>query len=183
MHPLQLAFTKTNRMSKFYKLVSVLGGYFAAFVVALAVAYVFAWMRQSESASGGMQAFGDLLGFLGLFGVLSLVPTALALYFLRSVQKFWTFLSLASLALAACGLLGVFTMRMPHLPSWAPIFAGLLGVLLVMGSPLIGFGFAICAVISPFSRSRWRLLVASGVEFCVGAYAFVSLFFLGHWIR
>ena len=39
-------------------------------------------------ASSGMYAFADLLLFLGVFGMLALLPTALALYFLiRSFRK------------------------------------------------------------------------------------------------
>jgi hypothetical protein len=37
-------------------------------------------------ASSGMYAFGDLILFIGVFGVLALIPTGLAAYFL--LRKF-----------------------------------------------------------------------------------------------
>ena len=50
-----------------------------------------------------MSAFGDFLLFSGLFGFSSLVPTTLALWFLRQFVRFWNGLSTVSLCFATTG--------------------------------------------------------------------------------
>jgi hypothetical protein len=178
-----IAFANGNGMSKVSKLSLVFGGYAAAFLGAATASYALAWVGKSQGTSGGMQAFGDLLGFLAIFGVLALAPTALALYFLRPVEKFWSLLSIASLALAATGVVAAILIGSPHWSQWAILAVGFFGLLLVLGAPLLGIGFLVCAAIAPRPHSRWLLLASSGIEFCVGAYVFLSLFIVGHWIR
>jgi hypothetical protein len=171
-------------MSTRYKLVVVLAGYAAALLVAFGAYYLLTFARNhmSQDVSGGMQAFGDLLLLIGLFGVLALVPTTLALYFLRASEKFWTVFSIASLALAATGPVAALMIARPqNFPSLS-LIVGLFGLLKVLGAPLLGLGFLICAVIAPIRRPRRVLLAAAGIEFAVGAYAFFCLFVVGHWI-
>lgn len=170
-------------MNRISKAGVVLGGYVAALVATYAVFQVYVWMRKDiDPGSGGMQAFGDLILFVGLFGVLALIPTALALYFLRPVKKFWSVFSVASVALAAIGPVAAAMMgRRPQSP-WAALGLGFFGLLKVMGSPLFGLGFLICAAIAPTGRARWLLVAAAGIEFAVAAYAFFSLFVVGHWL-
>ena len=71
-------------MSRITKLGLVLGGYVVACVVAAGVLYVYQLFTQDPSAqaSARMYAFGDALLFMGVCGVLSLIPTGLGLYFL-----------------------------------------------------------------------------------------------------
>jgi cell division protein FtsX len=73
-----------SKRSGLAKLGLVIGGYAAACLVASGVVYVYQLLTQSAAsqASAGMYAFGDLLLFVGVFGVLALFPTGLALYFL-----------------------------------------------------------------------------------------------------
>ena len=61
----------------------VIGGYVAAFVIASAAVAVHIATTDSveASAASGMYAFGDLLLFAGVFGVLALLPTGAALFF------------------------------------------------------------------------------------------------------
>jgi len=61
----------------------VLAGYVAAFVIAsAAVAVHIATTDPAEaSAASGMYAFGDLILFVAVFGVLALLPTGAALFF------------------------------------------------------------------------------------------------------
>jgi hypothetical protein len=72
------------KMSNLKKLGLVIGGYVAACLVASGVIYVYQLLTQdaASQASAGMYAFGDLILFVGVFGVLALFPTGLALYFL-----------------------------------------------------------------------------------------------------
>lgn len=167
-------------MSRVYKLGVVLGGYAAALLVAWAAYYVLA--RRSQDASGGMQAFGDLLLLIGLFGVFALVPTAVGLYLLRPFEKFWTVFSIASLALAATGPVAALMMGRFQKSSGAVSALGFFGLLRVLGAPLLGLGFLICAVIAPAKYSRWVLLAAAAIEFGVGVYAFFCLLVLRHWL-
>jgi len=166
-------------MRRFRKLGLVLGGYAVALLIAYATTAVLEWLFPPQDASGGMQAFGDSLRFLGLFGILALIPTALALYFLRSSEKFWAAFSIASLAVAATGPVAAFMMGRPHATD---LIFGFIGLMKVLGAPLLGIGFLIFAAIAPTGRSRWTLLAASGIEFAVGGYAYFCLLVLGHWL-
>ena len=169
-------------MSRSYKLVVVLAGYAAALLVACAIFYVLTRIKASQDANGGMQAFGDSLLFLGLLGFFALMPTALALYFLRQSAKFWPWFSVACLALATTGPVAALMMGRPQQAPWAVLVVGFFGLLKVLGAPLLGVGFLICAVLSPIRRSRWVLLGAAMIEFAVSAYALFCLFVLGHWV-
>ena len=62
----------------------VIGGYVAACLTASGVVYVYQLFTQSAAAqsSAGIYAFGDLILFAAIFGILALFPTGLALYFL-----------------------------------------------------------------------------------------------------
>lgn len=77
-------------MSRLKKLGLVIGGYVGACLFAGGVVYVYQLLTDNavSQASSGMYAFGDLMLFLGIFGMLALLPTGLALYFLiRSFRK------------------------------------------------------------------------------------------------
>jgi len=77
-----------SKMSRLAKL--VIGGYIAACLVAYGAVYINDLFMDPAvlQASSGMSAFGDLILFVGVFGVLALFPTGLMLYFL--VRKFLT---------------------------------------------------------------------------------------------
>src|SRR5579863_9161831 len=166
-------------MSRLSKLGLVLSGYAAAMVIAFAVSYLLDLLNRSSDASGGMQAFGDFLRFLAIFGVLALSPTALALYFLRSFEKFWAALSIGSLTLAALGVLAALLVGRTQHSSWANSVVSFLGLMKILGAPLFGFGFLIFALFAPSRRSRWVFVTAAAIEFAVGGYAFFCLYVLG----
>lgn len=170
-------------MSRISKVGIVLGGYAAALLVACTAFYARQLLAHyvAPQASSGMQAFGDLLFIAGLFAFLSLLPTALALYFLRPVEKFWVVLSIAALVLAATGPVAAATIRsLASNPAFA--YLGFFLLLRVLGAFLLGLGFLVCAVIAPVRRARLLLLVAAGIEGLVSAYAFYCLFVLRHWL-
>jgi len=163
----------------------VLIGYAAALLVSCVAFYVYGYVLSRNPAlhaSGGMQAFGDFLLFVGLFGFLALFPTALALYHLRPFEKFWRVFSIASLVLAVSGLLAAVMIGRPQQSPWAVLVVGFFGLVKILGAPLLGFGFLMCAVIAPTRRSRRFLIAAAAIEFVVGAYVFVSLVIVGHWL-
>ena len=77
-------------MNTITKLGLVLGGYAGACQLAGSMVYVYQLFTEhaAAQASGGMYAFSDLLLFFGAFGILALLPTGLAFYFLvRSFRK------------------------------------------------------------------------------------------------
>ena len=77
-----------SKMSRLAKLGLVLGGYVLVCLIASGIVYVYELFTQDAAAqaSAGMYAFGDFILFLGIFGVLALFPTGLAVYFL--LRKF-----------------------------------------------------------------------------------------------
>ena len=79
-----------SKMSGLTKLGLVIGGYVVACLIASAVVYVWQLSTQNAAAqaSAGMYAGGDFLLLIGVFGVLALFPTGLALFFL--IRKFLT---------------------------------------------------------------------------------------------
>jgi len=164
------------------KLGIVLAGYFIAGFAAFAICAVLDRLNRSADSSGGMQAFGVMLGCLGLFGLLALIPTALGLYYLRAFQKFWTIFPMLSLGLAATGLVAALMLGRTFSAPWAALIFGLLGLLKVLAAPLFGLAFLVCTVLAPTQRSRRVLLAAAAIEFTVGAYGFFCLLFVGHWI-
>jgi hypothetical protein len=168
-------------MTRLSKLGVVLAGYVAAFLVASVAFYVLTRFRVQPDASGGMQAFGDSLLFIGLFAVLALVPSALAFYFLRPFPNFWTALSVASMALAVTGPVAAAMVGRTQKSPGAELLFGFFGLLRILGAPVLGFGFLISAVIAPRGRSRWVLVSAAVIEVAVSAYAFYCLLVLGHW--
>jgi hypothetical protein len=79
-----------SKMSWLAKLGLVIGGYVTACLVAYAAVYINDLFMDPAvlQASGGMSAFGDLILFVGVFGVFALFPTGLMLYVL--VRNFLT---------------------------------------------------------------------------------------------
>ena len=169
-------------MTKLSKLGIVLGGYAAAFLVSCAAFYIWTRFETIADMSGGMQAFGDSLLFAGLFGFLSLAPTAAALYFVRSYLKLWTLLSIASLTVATTAPIAALMIpRTPKPPSLL-MLAGFFGLMEVFASPLFGLCFLLAAAIAPERRPRWILAASAGLEFVVGAYAFYCMWVVGRWV-
>lgn len=76
------------KMSGLAKLCLVIGGFLSACLIASGAVYAYQSFTQSAAAqaSAGMYAFGDLILFVEIFGILALLPTGLALYFV--VRKF-----------------------------------------------------------------------------------------------
>jgi hypothetical protein len=76
-------------MKPVLKVAIVAGGYLLALLLAFAAVALHAAVsgESGAQASGGMAAFGDLMLFVGVFGVVAVVPTGAALYFLFSKKK------------------------------------------------------------------------------------------------
>ena len=71
-------------MSRWMKFGLLIVGYVAACLIAGGAVYVNQLFTNNATsqATAGMSAFGDLILFIVIFGVLALFPTSFALYFL-----------------------------------------------------------------------------------------------------
>lgn len=156
----------------------VCGGYAAALLFACAAFYLRQLSQDAtDQASSGMSAFGDLLLFVGLFGFLALIPTGLALYFLRPFAPFWTVAGYVSVVLAATAIWAELTVAWvsdPPSPSWS--IGVLIGILRLLVAPGLALVFAMAALLAPTHRPRWLLFGAAVTE------GLVSLSALVYWL-
>jgi hypothetical protein len=153
----------------------VLAGYGAALIVASVglVIRLRAEQGPEAQASSGMYAFGDLLFFLAVFGTLSLIPTGLALWFLRSHRRFWNILSAGTLVFATTGVVAValYTLANAKVLTGTRWYAWAgLSVLRMIPAPGFAAACTLGAVLAPTRSARWSLITATAVETGVGAY-------------
>ncbi len=164
-------------MRRRVKIGLVLAGYALALAAALGLTRWHEYANRANpdwNASAGMYGFGSLIYFLFLLTAGSLVPTGLALFFLRRSPRFWGPFAGACLVLAATGLaavpLLVLTSRAHsgHPQLWAAL--SVWSVLRMLGQPVTAAGFVMSVVIAPRGRPRGWLLVALVSEVLVGAF-------------
>src|SRR6266568_8067252 len=146
----------------------VVGGYVAAFGIAAAVVslYVALSNRTASQASSGMVAFGDTLLFLGVFGLVGVVPTGAGLFFLRPYRPFWRLLSAAALLIAVTALaaFGEYVLqRSAEAGSLLQAWSGV-AVLRMLVAPLFGLAFLTAGLLAPRRSFRLVLLGATLVE-------------------
>jgi len=158
----------------------VLGGYVAALVAGGVAGHVYdvRMAAQPYDTSGGMYAAGEMLTALAVFLPVALVPTLLALWFLRGHRGVWTAVALGSLAFALAGLAGVL---MPGIWRDGPTtvvtaLLVLLGLAQLLGVPIWTLAFALFAFIAPAGLPRRTMVAAVAIELVNAACAAV------HWL-
>lgn len=148
-------------------------GYVGALLVALAVVAfrVVTTSGPEAQASSGMYAFGDAVLFVNVFGVLALVPTVAALYFLRPHRPFWTALAIVAIAVALTGIAAavVFAAGRHETSSTLAAWTAL-AVLRILGAPLLAIGWLACGLMAPARGPRLVLLAAVLLEAGTSAY-------------
>jgi hypothetical protein len=157
----------------------IFGGYLAAFLLTSGVVwvYVFRTSGPDRQAYGAMYAFGDTLVFLAVFGLLSLVPTALALFFLRRARGFWVAASavallIAGTSVAALGLVAIGPRHAsPGLNPWTAI-----AVPRIFVAPLLMAFFGLSTLLAPEARFRWLLGGATAIECVSSIYGLLRWF-------
>jgi hypothetical protein len=158
----------------------VAGGYVAALLLAIGVVslYIDRTDGPDRDLYSGMYAFGDALLFLMVFGVASIVPTLLMIWFLAQSRKFWVGLSFLALGAAAATLAAVaVVVANPPNEALTGIYAfAILSVPLIFASPFLFVSFSVCAWFSPEGSIRSCLLGAAAIEFACSAYGFVHWF-------
>ena len=168
-------------MSRRTKIAVVFAGYGLAVVAAVVAGWLYD-LRVTGlpyDTSGGMYAGGQLLQSLGAFLVVALVPTVLALWFLRSHERFWNAVAVASLAFAVVGLAAVLvSLTQGPSPQTLPlVLFELFGLAQLLGVPLWFAAFALFALLAPTRRARRTLALAVAFEAVIGVCAAV------HWLR
>jgi hypothetical protein len=168
-------------MNKPVKIGIVIGGYILALAGASAATYIqeLSTRGTDPQASQGMFAFGQSMLFLLVFGGLALIPTVLAVYFLRSSEKFWNGFAVLCLAFSITGIIVVIANAMMnanllHISNSSAAVVSLFGVLRAFGAPLLIVGFLVLAVIAPSRRPQIFLLASAGLEILGELYVLVS---------
>ena len=172
-------------MTRVLRIGLVAAGYVGAFLVAAgAVAIRVANTSGPDAqASSGMYAFGDSYLFIAIFGLLALVPTGAALYFLRPYRAVWIVLSavggcvaITGVAAAALFVVGRDAVAPSTLAAWAAF-----SVLRILLAPILGPTFLVVALFTPYRVPRYALLAATAMELAVVVFAglvwFVPLYF------
>jgi hypothetical protein len=171
---------RTKPLSVAAKVGVVVGGYALAIVFSFCVVAVYISLTSTldRDASGGMSAFGDALLFVAIFGVVSIVPTGLALVFLRRNRTFWVILCVVALLVASTSLVMVglnilepMAVLSPGLSTWA-----MLAFPRIFLSPFLAVALGLSALIAANKHFRWCLLGAAGIEGVSSMYGFFHWF-------
>ena len=165
-----------NRMMRpFVKVAVVAAGYVGAIILAsAAVAVRVAQTSGPEAqAASGMYAFGDSVLFIAVFGVAALVPTAIALVFLRPYRAFWNVVSAFGLAIAATSVaaVGLYAFGRNVVGTSPLALWGALSVLRILVAPILACVFLVCTILSPYRVPRRVFLASTVMEAAVTAYA------------
>jgi hypothetical protein len=146
----------------------VAGAFVGAGVVAFLAVLVWQWLTDGPAAqaSSGMYAFGDVVLGFGVFGLLSLIPFLLGLYWLRPVASFWFILAFVAVLFVLTGPAGVVV------ASWEVTrghYWGILGLGRVWLMPFTALLLLTCGLFSPAARPRWTLVGVALAETAVFA--------------
>lgn len=167
-------------MTRKAKIGLVAGGYGLAIAFSAAVTWAYEMHLASlpYDTSGGMYAGGSMITSVGAFLVAALVPTILALWFLRSSPRAWHAIALTALGFAVAGLVVVL---LPLFARWEPanlfgVFLALLWLSQLLGVPLWTAAFALFAFLAPTRPARRLLVAAGGVELVIGVCAAIHWF-------
>jgi hypothetical protein len=159
----------------------VAGGYVAAVLIATLFVSIYIDMTSGpdREASGGMYSFGDSLLFIAVFGIVSTIPTGLALYFLRRNRVFWGTLCAAALLMMGTGLLSVVIVALDsrNIPVLQTINVWFLfAVPRIFVAPFVLLSFWLAALVAPDTRFRRCLWAAAAGELITGVYGFFHWF-------
>ena len=156
----------------------------AGYALALVAGGVAGQMYNAEvsklpyDTSGGMYAGGEMMTQLAAFLVVALVPTVLALWFLRGNRRLWQAIAMSSLGFAAVGLLAVLLSLVVREPFGNPVLMllSLLGLAQLLGVPFWTAAFVLFAFVAPRGPARRMLVVAVGLELVIGVCAAIHWF-------
>jgi hypothetical protein len=157
-------------------------GYVGAVALGVLAVSVSVATNTSADAQGGMQAFSDMLLFIGVSGLAALIPTGAALYFLRPYRQFWLLVSGLAAGLGATSVAAAIIFQIGRSETETTLaMLSAIAVLRILVAPLCALTFLVSALLSPYRWPRLALLAAMLMEAAVSAYAgviwFLPLFF------
>ncbi len=167
-------------MARLAKVGIVVGGYVAAVIAAVIAAQLYnaRMAAMPYDTSGGMYAGGEAITSLAVFLMVALVPTLLALWFLRGNERFWNTVAVASLVFAVVGFVAVLSPMVLQnaTRSIAGLIMELVRVSHLLGAPFWFVAFVLFAFLAPSRLARRTLVAAIGVEFVTGVCVAVHWF-------
>ena len=159
-------------MNRWTKVGIVLGGYALAFAASWVAGALYdrQFSAADNNAMGGMIAAGEAMNSGAVFLLFALVPTGLALWFLRESRRFWSAFSWLCVGFAVIGAAAtLLTVAIrPTATGTAFDLIALLGIFQMLGSPLWAGGFGLFMFLAPAPHLQRRLLIATGLELFVG---------------
>ncbi|HVZ80425.1 MAG TPA: hypothetical protein VHE12_06420 [bacterium] len=166
------------------KIAIVLLGYLAALGFGFLANELHEWLAPDwANQSSGMYAEGGAILFFEVTGVACVVPTLLALFFLRKVPWFWNTYSWAMLALALSGPLleavGIGLNRpvngpAPVMSTTASLFF-LLVLVRIFSVLFLAPADLLSALLSADPKCRRRLLIAFALECALGIFVLLNI--------
>jgi hypothetical protein len=134
-------------------------------------------LDQGDHANSGMQAFGDLLLGVAVFGALALVPLSIGLYWLRPVARVWPVLSWSAVFYAMTGLLALAASgRLRALAgNLALLSDARIGIM-----PLSALVLLAAGLLAPQPRWRWMLAGAALLDGAIFSGVALVHFVLPH---
>lgn len=163
----------------------VLAGYVLALIASVAAVAIYdrAFSAADNQTMGGMIAGAELIYGTGVFLLVALAPTLLALWFVRKSRRVWAWFTGFGLLFAVVGFAAVLATFAIHEPPHATliVIAGVIGVAQMLGSPIWIGGFVLFAWLAPALELRRRLVFAAAIEAAVAVCAVYH--FLLRWPR
>jgi hypothetical protein len=167
-------------MGRWRKVGLVCAGYALALVASVVAGYLYnaRMAAMPYDTSGGMYAGGEFITVVGVFFVVALVPTLLALWFVRGNVTLWWVTGIASLGFASAGVLALLTPLVINESSRNPWLAlvSLVSLTQLLGMPLWTVAFALFAFLAPTPPTRRLMVAAIGVELVNGVCAAIHWF-------
>jgi hypothetical protein len=163
-------------MKPWMKVGIVFAGYCLALIASVAFVAIYDahFTAADNQTSGGMIAGAELIYGTGIFLLVALAPTGLALWFVRKSRWVWPWFTGLGIAFAILGLPAVLLTLTIHEPPRALFIelVSVIGVFQMLGSPLWVGGFALFAWLAPERNLRRGMLFAAAIELAVAACAF-----------
>ena len=168
-------------MTRAKKVVLVLAGYGLAVVASVLAVALFdrQFTPYDNQTMGGMIAGGEMMLGVAVFALASLLPTGLALWYLRRIRAFWSMFTGAGLVFAVLGLAAaaaVFGTTGTSGRLGLMDLVALFGVAQMLGSPLSIGAFILFAILAPAPDLRRRMLLAVAIEVLVAACGALHFF-------
>ncbi|MEI6178036.1 MAG: hypothetical protein WCS43_14180 [Verrucomicrobiota bacterium] len=149
----------------------------AGYVIAVAAAaaavgcHLIAIGGPARQDYSGMNAFGDSLLFLVVFGVAAVPPTGASCFFLRPYPAFWRVFSVVAPVVALTGFGAFIAVAIE-----ARSMVGGLAFLRILVAPLFTLAFGISGFLAPNRASRIALFAATAMEMAAFACWMITCF-------